>query len=98
MYCTKCGAKLPHDARFCMNCGKPVSAIASAKAVELKASPANAAVPSASSEEAAAPASSSAKAAVSAFALEAADADFDRILDEVEKTMRKVEPDCTLVR
>ncbi|MCI5847905.1 MAG: cation transporter [Candidatus Limiplasma sp.] len=30
--------------------------------------------------------------------LEAADADFDRILDEVEKTMRKVEPDCTLVR
>ena len=45
MYCTKCGAKLPRDARFCMNCGKPVSAIASAKAVELKASPANAAVP-----------------------------------------------------
>ena len=45
MYCTKCGAKLPHDARFCMNCGKPVSAIASAKVVELKASPANAAVP-----------------------------------------------------
>lgn len=45
MYCTKCGAKLPHDARFCMNCGKPVSVIVSAKAVELKASPANAAVP-----------------------------------------------------
>ena len=45
MYCTKCGAKLPRDARFCMNCGKPVSAIASAKVVELKASPANAAVP-----------------------------------------------------
>ncbi|WP_449138299.1 zinc-ribbon domain-containing protein [Slackia sp.] len=45
MYCTKCGAKLPHDARFCMNCGKPVSAIVSAKAVELKASPANVAVP-----------------------------------------------------
>ena len=45
MYCTKCGAKLPHDARFCMNCGKPVSAIAPAKAVELKASSANAAVP-----------------------------------------------------
>lgn len=45
MYCTKCGAKLPRDAKFCMNCGKPVSAIVSAKAVELKASPANAAVP-----------------------------------------------------
>ncbi|WP_294376961.1 zinc-ribbon domain-containing protein [uncultured Slackia sp.] len=45
MYCTKCGAKLPHDARFCMNCGKPVSAIASAKAVELTGAPANAAVP-----------------------------------------------------
>lgn len=74
MYCTKCGAKLPHDARFCMNCGKPVSAIVSAKAVELKASPANAAVPSASSEEAAAPAASSAKAVMSVFASEAADA------------------------
>lgn len=74
MYCTKCGAKLPRDARFCMNCGKPVSAIASAKAVELKASPANAAVPSASSEEAAAPAASSAKAVASTFASEAADA------------------------
>ena len=30
--------------------------------------------------------------------LEAADADFDRIVDEVDKTIRKVEPDCTLVR
>lgn len=45
MYCTKCGAKLPRDARFCMNCGKPVAAIAPAKAVELTASLANAAVP-----------------------------------------------------
>lgn len=45
MYCTKCGAKLPRDARFCMNCGKPVAAIAPAKVVELKASPAKAAVP-----------------------------------------------------
>ena len=84
MYCTKCGAKLPHDARFCMNCGKPVSAIASAKAVELKASPANAAVPTkvvepagvsakttvpaAASEEAAAFAAASAKAAASTAA------------------------------
>lgn len=33
MYCTKCGAKLPRDARFCMNCGKPVAAIAPAKTV-----------------------------------------------------------------
>ena len=30
--------------------------------------------------------------------LEASDADFDRIVDEVDKTIRKVEPDCTLVR
>ena len=42
MYCTKCGAKLPHDARFCMNCGKPVSAIVSAKAVEPMGAPAKA--------------------------------------------------------
>lgn len=63
MYCTKCGAKLPRDAKFCMNCGKPVSAIVSAKAVELKASPAKAVNPAAAS----------AKAVVSAFASEAAD-------------------------
>lgn len=66
-----------------MNCGKPVSAIAPAKVVELKASPANAAVPTkvveptaapaASFEEAAAPAAPSAKAVVSTFASEAAD-------------------------
>lgn len=30
--------------------------------------------------------------------LEADDADFDRVLDEAEKAMRRVEPDCTLVR
>ena len=90
MYCTKCGAKLPRDARFCMNCGKPVSAIMSAKAVELKASPANAAVsakaveptgapakavnPAAVSGEAAAPAAAPAKTVVPAFSSEAADA------------------------
>lgn len=68
MYCTKCGAKLPHDARFCMNCGKPVSAIASAKAVELKASPANAAVPTKVVE----PAGVSAKTTVPAAASEEA--------------------------
>lgn len=38
MYCTKCGAKLPRDARFCMNCGKPVVAIASEKAAASTAS------------------------------------------------------------
>ena len=27
MYCTKCGAKLPSDAKFCMECGKPVAAV-----------------------------------------------------------------------
>ena len=47
MYCTKCGAKLPRDARFCMNCGKPVAAIAPAKAVELTAVFAKAAEPKA---------------------------------------------------
>ncbi len=64
MYCTKCGAKLPRDARFCMNCGKPVSTIVSAKAVN----------PAAASREAAAPAVASAKTVVPAFASEAADA------------------------
>lgn len=64
MYCTKCGAKLPRDAKFCMNCGKPVSTIVSAKAVN----------PAAASREAAAPAAAPAKTVVSAFASEAADA------------------------
>ena len=45
MYCTKCGAKLPRDARFCMNCGKPVAAIAPAKVVEPTGAPVKAAVP-----------------------------------------------------
>ena len=88
MYCTKCGAKLPRGARFCVNCGKPVAAIVPAKVVEPTgapakvaeskamptAAPARAAAPSASSEEAAAPAAPSAKAVMSAFASEAADA------------------------
>ena len=73
MYCTKCGTKLPRDARFCMNCGKPVTAIAPAKVVEPTGAPAKAAAPAASSEEAAAPAAPSAKAVVSTFASEAAD-------------------------
>ena len=89
MYCTKCGAKLPRDAKFCMNCGKPVAAIAPAKVVEPTAAPAKvpeptgasakegapakAAAPAASFEEAAAPAAPSAKAVVSTFASEAAD-------------------------
>ncbi len=28
MYCTKCGAQLPDNAKFCMSCGKPVAPIA----------------------------------------------------------------------
>lgn len=89
MYCTKCGAKLPRDARFCMNCGKPVAAIAPAKVVEptgapakvpeptgasaKEGAPAKAAAPAAPFEEVAAPAAPSAKAVVSTFASEAAD-------------------------
>lgn len=45
MYCTKCGAKLPRDAKFCMNCGKPVAAIASEKAAASTASLGKAAAP-----------------------------------------------------
>ena len=30
--------------------------------------------------------------------LEAEEADFSRLLDEAEKAIRKVEPDCTLIR
>lgn len=47
MYCTKCGAKLPRDARFCMNCGKPVAAIASEKAAASTASLGKAVAPAA---------------------------------------------------
>ena len=66
MYCTKCGAKLPRDAKFCMNCGKPVAAIVPAKVVELKASPANAAVPTKVVEPAGVSAKTTAPAAASA--------------------------------
>ena len=74
MYCTKCGTKLPRDARFCMNCGKPVAAIAPTKVVEPTGAPAKAVNPAAASREAAAPAAAPAKTVVSAFASEAADA------------------------
>ena len=84
MYCTKCGAKLPRDARFCMNCGKPVAAIAPAKVVEPTGAPVKAVNHAASSEgvfasaaasrKAAAPAVASAKTVLPAFASEAADA------------------------
>lgn len=73
MYCTKCGAKLPRDARFCMSCGKPVAAIAPAKVVGSTGAPAKAVNPAAASREAAAPAAAPAKAVVSTFASEAAD-------------------------
>lgn len=74
MYCTKCGAKLPSDAKFCMNCGKPVAAIAPAKVVGPTGAPAKAVNPAAVSREAAAPAAAPAKTVVSAFAADAADA------------------------
>lgn len=73
MYCTKCGTKLPRDARFCMNCGKPVAAIAPAKVVEPTGAPAKAVNPAAASREAAAPAAAPAKTVVPAFASEVAD-------------------------
>ena len=82
MYCTKCGAKLPRDARFCMNCGKPVAAIVPAKAVELtavfakaaepKAVPAKAADQKAASARPVDPATSSEEAAPTASSEEAA--------------------------
>lgn len=55
MYCTKCGAKLPRDARFCLNCGKPVAAIASEKAAASTASSGKAAAPAAVPAKAAEP-------------------------------------------
>ena len=55
MYCTKCGAKLPRDARFCMNCGKPAATIASEKAAASTASSGKAAAPAAVPAKAAEP-------------------------------------------
>lgn len=50
MYCTKCGAKLPRGARFCVNCGKPVAAIVPAKVVDPMDAPAKAVDPAVSPE------------------------------------------------
>ena len=76
MYCTKCGAKLPRDARFCMNCGKPVAVVAPVSATTPSKGVASAVAPAkvtapvvepvAASAKVAASAASSAKAAESA--------------------------------
>lgn len=82
MYCTKCGAKLPHDARFCMNCGKPVAVVAPVSATTPSKGVASAVAPAkvtapvfepvAASAKVAASAASSAKAAESAASSEKA--------------------------
>ncbi len=82
MYCTKCGTKLPRDARFCMNCGKrvavvaPVSATTPSKGVASAVAPAKVTAPVvepvAASAKVAASAASSAKAAESAASSEKA--------------------------
>ena len=70
MYCTKCGAKLPRDARFCMNCGKPVAVVAPVSATTPSKGVASAVAPAKVTapvvEPVAASAASSAKAAESA--------------------------------
>ena len=82
MYCTKCGAKLPRDARFCMNCGKPVAVVAPVSATTPSKGVASAVAPAkvtapvvepvAASAKVAASAASSAKAAESAASSEKA--------------------------
>ena len=82
MYCTKCGAKLPRDARFCINCGKPVAVVAPVSATTPSKGVASAVAPAkvtapvvepvAASAKVAASAASSAKAAESAASSEKA--------------------------
>lgn len=82
MYCTKCGAKLPRDVRFCMNCGKPVAVVAPVSATTPSKGVASAVAPAkvtapvvepvAASAKVAASAASSAKAAESAASSEKA--------------------------
>lgn len=82
MYCTKCGAKLPRDAKFCMNCGKPVAVVAPVSATTPSKGVASAVAPAkvtapvvepvAASAKVTASAASSAKAAESAASSEKA--------------------------
>lgn len=91
MYCTKCGAKLPRDARFCMNCGKPVAAIAPSKVVEPTAAPAKAVDSAVSPEEVAASAKVDVSATASVKADEPADS-FEKAAVSAAVPAKAVEP------
>lgn len=66
MYCTKCGAKLPRDARFCMNCGKPVAVVAPVSATTPSKGVASAVAPAKVTAPVVEPVAASAKVAASA--------------------------------
>lgn len=75
MYCTKCGAKLPRDARFCMNCGKPVAVVAPVSATTPSKGVASAVAPAKVTAPVVEPVAASAKVVVAVGAAEAAGAD-----------------------
>ena len=91
MYCTKCGAKLPRGARFCVNCGKPVAAIVPAKVVEPMDAPAKAVDPAVSPEEVAASAKVDVSATASVKADEPADS-FEKAAVSAAVPAKVVEP------